>query len=255
MKRAISFSLYGKNPKYIEGALSSVLLYQNFYQNWDLHYYVGSSVPILAIEKLVSLGCYVHTMTLPEDASAMLWRWFITFNHNYNYAIIRDCDSLPSLREVNAVDEWIASGKPLHILRDHPFHVAYIMGGMWGCIPRVVSPYLYFINNETYFYNTQAIYGFDQFLLEKNLFIPLRFKSYTHDSCTWLSFRSKSLAPYSSDYSFIGESLERNSSMNTKQRIALKRHQNSLYRKLKLKTGTVTRRLIFELKHLFFSVK
>ena len=31
-----------------------------------------------------------------------------------------------------AVDEWLATDKPFHIMRDHQFHAIPILGGMWG---------------------------------------------------------------------------------------------------------------------------
>ena len=31
-----------------------------------------------------------------------------------------------------AVQEFLASDKHIHIMRDHPAHVAYMMGGTWG---------------------------------------------------------------------------------------------------------------------------
>jgi hypothetical protein len=40
-----------------------------------------------------------------------------------------------SLREKCAVDEWLASGKALHSMRDHPAHKWKIMAGMYGLRP------------------------------------------------------------------------------------------------------------------------
>jgi hypothetical protein len=40
-----------------------------------------------------------------------------------------------SLREKCAVDEWLASGKGLHSMRDHPAHKQPIMAGMFGLRP------------------------------------------------------------------------------------------------------------------------
>jgi hypothetical protein len=33
---------------------------------------------------------------------------------------------------VAAVNEWLNSSLPFHIMRDHPDHGTYILGGMWG---------------------------------------------------------------------------------------------------------------------------
>ena len=46
--------------------------------------------------------------------------------------IIRDADSRLNARDRLAVEEWIESKKPVHILRDHVNHCNTINGGMWG---------------------------------------------------------------------------------------------------------------------------
>ena len=47
--------------------------------------------------------------------------------------IIRDTDSRLNIREAMAVQEWITSKEPFHIMREPP-HQRQIMGGMWGAI-------------------------------------------------------------------------------------------------------------------------
>jgi hypothetical protein len=37
-----------------------------------------------------------------------------------------------SEREVAAVQQWMMSDLPFHIMRDHPQHGTSILGGMWG---------------------------------------------------------------------------------------------------------------------------
>lgn len=46
---------------------------------------------------------------------------------------MRDVDSRLSARDRMAVEEWIQSGEPFHVLRDHPAHCGWpINAGMWG---------------------------------------------------------------------------------------------------------------------------
>ena len=35
-------------------------------------------------------------------------------------------------REVDATEEWLQSGKSLHVMRDHPFHSVPMLAGLWG---------------------------------------------------------------------------------------------------------------------------
>ena len=63
----------------------------------------------------------------------MSWRFLVASDSNIERYVIRDIDSRISRREKLAVDEWIASGKQFHLMRDHPSHSNYAMiGGMWG---------------------------------------------------------------------------------------------------------------------------
>ena len=41
----------------------------------------------------------------------------------------RDLDSAPTQREADAVQEWLRSGKTLHVMRDHPSHTFPMLGG------------------------------------------------------------------------------------------------------------------------------
>jgi hypothetical protein len=45
----------------------------------------------------------------------------------------RDADSFIEPREVAAVNEWMRSGKFGHIMRDHPWHGAVMLGGKTLC--------------------------------------------------------------------------------------------------------------------------
>jgi hypothetical protein len=52
--------------------------------------------------------------------------------------LVRDCDSVVNQREARAVEEWIAGGKPFHIMRDWWTHTDPILAGMWGGIAGVL---------------------------------------------------------------------------------------------------------------------
>jgi hypothetical protein len=47
--------------------------------------------------------------------------------------ISRDTDSRITIREVEAVNEWIKSDKSAHVMRDHPYHGGFpMLAGMFG---------------------------------------------------------------------------------------------------------------------------
>ena len=48
------------------------------------------------------------------------------------FALVRDVDSRPTVRELLAVNEWMSSGLKFHTIRDHLQHRVPVMGGMFG---------------------------------------------------------------------------------------------------------------------------
>ena len=46
--------------------------------------------------------------------------------------ISRDLDSIFTDREYEAVQEWLDSDASIHVMRDHPRHVAPMVGCAWG---------------------------------------------------------------------------------------------------------------------------
>ncbi len=62
----------------------------------------------------------------------MAWRFLAAGVVPGSAVCFRDADSLVGDREINAVEEWVASDRDVHIMRDHENHDHPIMGGMWG---------------------------------------------------------------------------------------------------------------------------
>jgi len=141
-KNIISFSLWGNKAEYIEGAILNATLAPVIYPEWKCRFYCDTSVTPKVIEKLRSLGSEVRVLdknTLPFFG--LFWRFFVAEDPEVDRFIIRDCDCIISCQERVAVDEWIASGKHFHIMRDYASHTELIHAGMWGgvrnSIPKV----------------------------------------------------------------------------------------------------------------------
>lgn len=131
MKKAISFSLWGENPKYTIGAIENAKLSKLIYPGWICDFHIGKNVPkniLLQLENIDSVNIIFNRSS--TDWTGMFWR----FHSGYvnDITIFRDTDSRLNLREKQAVDEWISSDKTFHIMRDHPHHKFPILGGMWG---------------------------------------------------------------------------------------------------------------------------
>jgi hypothetical protein len=84
-----------------------------------------------------------------------------------------------SRREKSAVDEWIASGKPFHFMRDHPSHSNYAMsGGMWGGTHDAIPNMKFLLLNK----NRQHTYLEDMKFLNSMMWIKVKSSEFQHDS-------------------------------------------------------------------------
>lgn len=143
-KNIISFSLWGDNPEYLEGAILNATLAPIIYPNWKCRFYCDTSVSSNVIEQLKSRGAEVRILdknTLPFFG--LFWRFFVADDPKVDRYIIRDCDCVVNSQERIAVDEWIESGRHFHIMRNYASHTELMHAGMWGgvkgAIPCIVD--------------------------------------------------------------------------------------------------------------------
>lgn len=133
MKKLITFSLWGNDPKYCAGAVENARLAQKFYPGWTCRFYLGRSVPTSTYTALLEepnvRGVNMH---VEGDWRGMFWRFQPACESDVDVFITRDCDSRLSEREAAAVEDWLKSPQLIHAMRDHPYHSVPILGGMWG---------------------------------------------------------------------------------------------------------------------------
>jgi len=131
----IAFSLWGMNPRYVNGAFANIELARIHYPDWKCVFYVPYGYDFDTQGRLAEQGAIV--ITAPRvDAEAntwsgLFWRLSIACTGAERW-MIRDCDSRINEREANAVLEWERSGLHFHVIRDHSYHTCPIMGGLWG---------------------------------------------------------------------------------------------------------------------------
>jgi hypothetical protein len=129
MTKIITFSLWGKDPKYTIGAVRNAEIAKEIYPGWTCRFYTGDDVSEDIENQLIDNGAEVCKMD-GSSWNGMFWRFFAAGGPHV--MISRDTDSRLGPREKSAVDEWLASDKDFHIMRDHPYHATEILGGMWG---------------------------------------------------------------------------------------------------------------------------
>lgn len=178
MKKIISFSLWGNSTKYTIGAIKNAKLANEIYPDWISRFYIGSDVSTDIIDQIRSYSnTEIIIQTAENNWSGMFWRFDALCDTDIEYVIFRDTDSRLSLREKYAVDDWIASRKTFHIMRDHPFHNFPILGGMWGCKKNTYD--LCTILNSWYRGN---YYGADYEFLKDKIAPIAATDNITHDS-------------------------------------------------------------------------
>lgn len=131
-RRIIAVSLYGDEPRYLIPALQLPIDAKLYYPDWEVVYFVDRSVTPNVLSELKSRGVLLRFMDDSGESNGMFWRFRAVGEPGAERVIFRDADSLLTEREAEAVEQWISTGKALHILRDHPFHHYKVLAGMFG---------------------------------------------------------------------------------------------------------------------------
>ena len=140
-KNIIAFSLWGKNSRYLNGAIRNARLIPDMYPGWICRVYHDSSVPVETIEKLREFGSELIHMAPPKNFyDGLFWRFLPATEKNVDRFLIRDIDSVVNVKERVAVDDWLASDKYFHVMRDYHSHTELILAGMWGGIGGALPP-------------------------------------------------------------------------------------------------------------------
>lgn len=204
----ISFSLWGNSPIYNIGAIRNAELCKSIYPEWQMVVYYDNTVPKETIDKLIELDVLTIDVT-ERNLYGMFWRFFAVGLPESEYCVFRDTDSRITLREKMAVDEWINSGKSIHVMRDHPYHmIPYgndrlgILGGMWGIKSNSI-PLTEMI--EKFRKDKNLSYGSDQ------TFLKTIYSIFENDRTTHDEFFEKKPFPSPREYGrFVGDRIDEN---------------------------------------------
>jgi len=202
MKKIIAFSLWGNNPKYTIGALYNAELTTEIYPGWVARFYIGQSTSANVSRKLEKLGSEIVLMNEPGDWKGMFWRFYPAGEEGVEVMLSRDADSRLNLREKAAVDEWLASDKDFHIMRDHPAHDAPIMGGMWGARGTILKDIKKMIDE----YQKGDFWQVDQNFLREKIYPLIKDKSFVHDEF----FEKKPFPTERQNKEFVGDVFDEN---------------------------------------------
>lgn len=198
--KAISYSIFAPSKDnwadletYLRGLAINLRLNKLLYPLWTTVLHLDKST-YSAYQNLFDgyVKCGRFQFRICDDApltKAMLWRMKPIFekdqhtNHVWDAVLCRDLDSPTTYREVQAVEQWISSGKAAHAITDSSSHVIPMMGGMVGFIPKHFKDYASFSSWEEMFKDSRrdfSVKGADQDFLCNEIY-PM-FISYGRDS-------------------------------------------------------------------------
>lgn len=147
MKKLISISVWGDNPRYVIGAKRQIELARKFLDSWDVRIYTDDS------KKFIDQDVDVVEC---EGNAGMYWRFYPLFSDEYDVVASRDSDSRFSVRECKALNEFVYSDKQFHVIRDHESHFEFpIMAGLFArknpLSPNLLSVMNDYMSKNTYY--------------------------------------------------------------------------------------------------------
>jgi len=130
----VSFGVWGNATCYNYGVLENAIIIKDKLPDYECWVYHNNSLPKQIEELLKKVGnVHLFHMNDTNDKRNTMWRFMPAFDKRVNICLVRDADSRIEEKELKAVEEWLASDKDFHIMRDHPMHKRKILAGMWGC--------------------------------------------------------------------------------------------------------------------------
>ena len=227
MKKIISFSLWGDNPKYTIGAIKNLKLAKIIYPDWVCRFYTSKDVPKKIIEELSKNGAEIISKNDTGSWNGLFWRFLPASDPEVDVFICRDTDSRLSIREKAAVDEWLNSELNFHIMRDHVYHYHEIMGGMWGAKKGAIPEMKHLIQ----VFQSSDKKGTDQDFLKKFIYPKIKKSLLVHDEIFPFKFNDSALSrkfPIKrKKYEFVGDVFDENDTRLDIYTNALKNHLKS----------------------------
>ena len=204
--RIISYSLYGAEERYTIPLLDNARSLASYYPGWTIYVYHDETVDPNYIAELRELNVAAIDMTrhLYNGLPPRLWRLLPTLQDDLECIIFRDADSVFTSRESALVSQWLESEKLVHIIRDHPLHVAPILAGMFG-VKREAFSMLSCLLSQHKNYQSTRPHDYDQVLLADSFYPRVRRMAMIHTSFfRFCGEEVQRMSPVEDGHSFIG---------------------------------------------------
>jgi hypothetical protein len=134
-ENVISYVLWGEDPRYHVPLHENLRVKDHLFPSWTIRVYVDRSMPENLRKGLQQAGAQVIVKEHPPGqppARRLVWRYDVLADPNVKRYLIRDADSLLTIKERVAVDDWLRSDKHFHLMRDFRTHTDLVLAGLWG---------------------------------------------------------------------------------------------------------------------------
>jgi hypothetical protein len=142
-ENVIAYCLWGNEPRYRVPLQENVRILPHLFPGWTIRLYHDADVDHGFLSALATRGVDLRPMTLAAgqpDHRRLLWRFEVIADPTVRRFLIRDADSILSVKERVAVDAWLQSRYHFHAMRDWYTHTDLLLAGMWGGVGAILPP-------------------------------------------------------------------------------------------------------------------
>lgn len=182
-RNVIAYALWGNQPRYHVPLLENARIRPHLFPEWIIRVYHDQTVDPAYLAQLAAHGVQLVPMRLPLGVPVhrgLLWRFEVIADPNVQRFLIRDADSLLTVKERVAVDDWLRSDFHFHAMRDWYSHTDLLLAGMWGGVGGILPSPAVLLRDHTPWRmeNDHA----DQDLLSQRVWPAIRRDVLIHDS-------------------------------------------------------------------------
>jgi tetratricopeptide (TPR) repeat protein len=140
-ENVISYGLWGDNPRYLLPLLENLRIAPHLFPSWTIRVYHDRTATKTSLDQLRAAGAELVDKSNGDDPpfyTRLSWRFEVANDPTVRRFLVRDADSLLTVKERVAVDEWLGAGTYFHLMRDFHTHTDLILAGMWGGVANIL---------------------------------------------------------------------------------------------------------------------
>ncbi|CAO3378420.1 tetratricopeptide repeat protein [Azospirillum argentinense] len=177
-RNVIAFSLWDGQPAGAHDPVEILRRTVALYAGWTCRVYHDGGLTSDAMAELAAAGADLVAVASGATTGGSYWRLAAADDPTVARFLCRDWDALPSADGKAAVDAWIASGLPFHVLRDGVLHTEVMSGGRWGGIAGLLPDLLPLAERHA---ATEADRAQDHRFLRRIVWPMIRDRALIHD--------------------------------------------------------------------------